>query len=311
MTTTKTCTFQDLENQILKQIERMTSGKLFYVEIERDYAWELYLDGFAEEVRQEHNCNACRSFIRQFAGLVTIQDLKKVSIWDNLDSSGEYENSIKNLREYIHSRPITDVFVTIDQNCGTKSNFDAKREITWNHLYVQVPREYKVAGPLLDSTKAAPRDDKNVLKRGLQELALDATETVLELIGQNSLYRGKEFEPNLRAFLDLQKQFAKLNTEEEKDHFAWTAKSSGAISRIRNTAIGTLLINLSAGMDLDRAVSAFERVVAPTNYKRPTALVTPRMVEQAKEKIKELNLMESMERRYANEAVGRKSEDPF
>ena len=54
-------------------------------------------------------------------------------------------------------------------------------------------------------------------------------------------------------------------------------------------------------MDLDSAVTRFEKVVAPTNYKRPTALITPRMVEDAKTKLQELGLIDSLERRFANE----------
>jgi hypothetical protein len=46
-------------------------------------------------------------------------------------------------------------------------------------------------------------------------------------------------------------------------------------------------------------VRRFEAVVAPANYKRPTALVTPRMVEQAKATIEELGLTSALSRRHA------------
>jgi hypothetical protein len=52
-------------------------------------------------------------------------------------------------------------------------------------------------------------------------------------------------------------------------------------------------------MDLDTAVTRFEKVVAPTNYKRPTSLVTPKMVEAAKATLSELGLLEGLDRRYA------------
>jgi hypothetical protein len=71
------------------------------------------------------------------------------------------------------------------------------------------------------------------------------------------------------------------------------------MTRIRNTAIGTLLIDLSEGVDLDVAVTKFERVVAPSNYKRPNSLVTPKMVEDAKAKLSELGMLSSIERRFA------------
>lgn len=295
---TKTFTFKDLQSQVIDNFNKMT--KVFYVDIERDYVWELYLDGFSEESRQEHNCNCCKSFLRQYSGAVSIVDSKVVSIWDNLEVSEEYQKPIDNLREYIHSRPVTNIFLTKEQDCGTKQNLDLKRGISWNHFYFKAPSSSVVPGADLETRKAQSRDDKNVLKRGLEELTLDATETVLELIAQNSLYRGKEFEAMLRKFHSIQKTFNSL-PEDQRDNFCWVA-DAGSISRIRNTAIGTLLIDLSSGTDLEVAVGKFERMVAPTNYKRPTSLVTPKMVEQAKETLRELGLLESLERRYANEA---------
>ncbi len=58
--------------------------------------------------------------------------------------------------------------------------------------------------------------------------------------------------------------------------------------------------DLSAGEDLERSVRSFENKVAPTNYKRTTALITPRMVQDAMATIKELNLTTALERRLAN-----------
>ena len=54
------------------------------------------------------------------------------------------------------------------------------------------------------------------------------------------------------------------------------------MARFRNTVIGTLVQDLSAGVDLEVAVKSYETKVAPQNYKRPTALITKAMVESAK-----------------------------
>jgi hypothetical protein len=69
--------------------------------------------------------------------------------------------------------------------------------------------------------------------------------------------------------------------------------------RTRNTVVGTLLVDLSEGMDLDKAVGKFEAKMAPANYKRPTALVTPAMRDKARATVVELGLMSAMDRRYA------------
>ena len=84
--------------------------------------------------------------------------------------------------------------------------------------------------------------------------------------------------------------------------FVWqNVKSApGSVSRIRNSAIGTLLVSLSEGTELEQAVNTFERsIMAPANYKRPTALVSKAMIQKAQEKIAELGFTSSLERRYA------------
>lgn len=301
MTQVQILNFSEMKAAVFERFSTMRQQRLFYVEVDRDEVFDVYLNAFPEEFRQEHNCNCCKSFLRQYSGIVTIEDNQMVTLWDCIGLDGIYRKVTDAVADYIRSRPITELFYVTDTKCGTDKNYDAKRAITWSHFAVIAPSQLllqkNAIGPKLGQT----RDDKQVLKRSLDELTLDATETVLELINQNSLYRGKEFEAILTKFVLLQRQYKRL-PDHEKDCFCWAnSPEVGAVARIRNTAIGTLLIDLSAGMDLDDAVSKFERVVAPTNYKRPTALVTPRMVEDAKEKIKELGLLESLERRFAVE----------
>lgn len=90
-------------------------------------------------------------------------------------------------------------------------------------------------------------------------------------------------------------------TSDGQERYVWlTAGRVGrALSRIRNHSIGTLLVDLSEGMDVDTAVTRYERIVAPTNYKRPKAIFTKKMLEDAKRKIEEMGYMESLPRRFA------------
>lgn len=275
---------------------------LFYVSIDRDEVWNQYLTGFEQEVMQEHNCNSCKSFLRQYAGIVGIINGERVSIWDGLTVDNEYQKSIDNLRKYIHSLPITDVFMNEFASCGTDKNVDKVSGVVWQHFYINLPGKFVVRAKEIDSRRGELRTNKETFMRSLEELSIDSTETVLDLIAQGSLYRGKEFEPMLNQFLALQKEYASVPLE-KKENYCWvkSLELNGVSTRVRNTAIGTLLVDLSGGMDLDSAVTRFEKVVAPTNYKRPTALITPRMVEDAKTKLQELGLIDSLERRFANE----------
>ena len=149
--------------------------------------------------------------------------------------------------------------------------------------------------------KGSYRDTRNVFKRSLEEITEDSLLTVLELISQNSLYKGEEWENTLKEFLKYKKEYDKLRTKKEKNNYTWekSVKVGSVIGKIRNHSMGTLLVNISEGMELDIAVRKYEAMVAPTNYKRPKPIFTKKMLEDAKKTIEELGYLDSLSRRFA------------
>ena len=297
--------FKDLKRQVRANFDKLAKERqLFYVDIGRDKIWELYLDGFdSEEERQGHDCNNCKSFLRQYSGVVAIVENKRISIWDNMTNIPvEFARSMHNIQTYIASRPITGIFRAEFKKCGVDRN-TAQDEFktVWEHFFFMAPSRHVHKGAKsIDSVRGEYKTDKEMFKRAVTELTQDSTDTVLELISQNSIYRGAEFKDVVVGFNSAQKHYNSL-PESEQDNYAWLAPSilPKGVIRFRNSAIGTLIINLSELMDLNTAVAKYEQVVAPTNYKRTTALVTPAMIKAAKLKIEELGLMDSLERRHA------------
>lgn len=150
--------------------------------------------------------------------------------------------------------------------------------------------------------KGSFRDTRNVFKRSLDEITMDAIDTILELINSNTLYKGEEWKGVLGEFKKYKKEYDKLTFDVERDNYAWeqSVKAGIAIGRIRNHSIGTLLVNVSEEMDLDTAVKKYEQIVAPANYKRPKAIYTKKMLEDAKKTITEIGYLDSLQRRFAN-----------
>ena len=296
--------FTQVRQKMQNHFEEMVKvGTLFQVSIDRDKIWDIYLQSFEESKRQMNNCRYCRAFLRSSAGIVAIKDGKRISLWDFEPDDPEYNAAIAALRKYVNDLPITDVFLSDSRSCGTDKNFDVEADHYWHHWYLAYPSKVVTSKTSLGAKLNDFRTGKELLERGCKEITLDAAETVLELIQQGSLYRGTEFKPQVKKFVAIKKKADGIKNRKEKQNFFWvtSVSESPAVARIKNSAIGTLLENLSADMELDAAVKAFERVVAPANYKRPTALVTPKMVDAAKKRLEELNLVGALERRVLSD----------
>jgi hypothetical protein len=304
--------FLKFSRAVAKQFADMQQYPMFRTNTDRDEVIETYLGAFPAGTnpiyreRTEHDCSCCKSFIRAVGNAVAIvsdgSSYELQSIWD-IHVDDEYQVVADALSNYVKSKAITNVFVHDQTVVGQEKSFEqlVDNVHTYHHFHVNIPASCVNcdAGSMLSKTLA----DFDVFERSLRELSVESVETVLELIAQNSLYRGEEHKFALNAFLCTKQEFDGLSSEQQKLVVWYSAhpklKVSGSVLRIRNTAIGTLLIDLSEGKEIDQAVRAYEQVVAPANYKRPTALVTPKMVAAAKEKIAELGMTSALERRYA------------
>lgn len=287
------------------------ASHLYEVEVDKDQLWNLYLDSFppgTNEIyreRREFDCSCCRQFVKGIGNAVVIKNNKITTVWDIETGDETYQPVFNALSAFIKANAVTNVWITKEKTVGASSNFEKLENgkvIEWDHFYLELPSKFtSTSNDSIAETKGNMRDTRNVFKRSLDEISEESLLTVLELINQKSLYKGDEWKTVLNEFLRYKKAYDKLTTAAEKDIFAWeqSVKAGGSIGRIRNHSIGTLLINVSEGMDLDVAVRKYESIVAPSNYKRPKAIFTQKMLEDAKKTISELGYMDSLRRRYA------------
>lgn len=305
--------FKQFKTELQLNFKNMVEDidNLFEVDVDRDQLWELYLDSFPNGTnpvfreRREYDDSACRQFVRNFGNVVKIKDNKIQTIWDFTTSDENFQVVIDALDEMIKSHSVSDVYITKISKIGTDYNHEVLNGIShrWDHLFIELPSKLVSSKPYSEAEiKGELRSTKDVFKRSLNELTEESVLTVLELISQNSLYKGEEWEPLLKKFLEHKQNYDKLNTKKEKELYAWenSVIVGGALGRIRNHSIGTLLIDISEGKELDLAVKSYERIVAPSNYKRPQAIYTQKMLDEAQKKVEELGLRDSLSRRHAN-----------
>ena len=305
--------FKAMRNKLMENFAEMTKDAthLFEVSVDKDEMWNLYLDSFpagTNEIyreRRSHDCSCCRHFIKSIGNAVVIKDNKITTIWDFESNSDTYQPVLNALSAFIKSHAVSDVYVSKFKNIGIMQNYEEMEDgimHEWSHFFLELPNKF------VDKTsrsegdiKGGYRDTRNVFKRSLDEINIESLDTILELITSNTLYKGEEWKAALTEFRKYKKEYDKLATEEEKNNYAWeqSVKVGIAIGRIRNHSIGTLLTNVSEGMDLDTAVRKYEQIVAPSNYKRPKEIFTKKMLEDAKKTVTELGYMESLGRRFA------------
>jgi hypothetical protein len=364
--------FSVVRRAVAAQFEKMKQYQLFRVDLTGpqgalmsaemrrsatgDRLWEAYLAAFPPganplyKERTEHDCQCCKSFIRQMGGVVAVVNGMRVSIWDFAESGlGFYSDVAQRMSDLVDTGVIDTVFLHTEKSVGVEKNFQQLVELSdpktgirlptttlaWEHFHLHLPAACVVKSDVVGPRQADARAAHDVLKRGLEELTMEAVDTVLELIAQNSLYRGEEHKAAVAEFRRLKAEYDYFDNPEfpgyeasqAQHYFIWSNIGSFA-ARIRNTAIGTLLQDLSGSpartyqpgecvsticahrpfrhehqgaraLDLDEAVGRFEKVMAPANYKRPTALVTKAMVERARAKVEELGLTSALERRHA------------
>lgn len=299
--------FGKFKTALQAQFKTMKGGKLFKTDIDKDVIWETYLNSFPEgsnpifRERTEHDCQCCKQFIRACGTMVAIVDNKKVSIWDVM-IGGDYQVVADAMAELVTSAKIRNIFIHRESKVGTDFNHELKDGNTkrWEHFYIELPAEFVKTGDVIGKATSDASSDKEVFKRGLVEISSEAIETVLELIEQKSIYRGTEHKATVELLQTHKAKFDTIEDEEEKDTYCWFASATlGRAAKIKNTVIGSLLVDISDGVELDKAVKSFETKVAPTNYKRSSALVTQSMIRNAQKKVEELGIGESLQRRYA------------
>ncbi|MEK7432777.1 MAG: hypothetical protein AABZ74_06575 [Cyanobacteriota bacterium] len=297
------------KTELQRQFNKMKEHELFRVQVDKDLLWDTYLKSFPEgtnpiyKERPEYECNSCKHFIRTVGNMIAIIDGKIHTIWD-VTVKDNFQDVTNALSTLVKSAPIENKFLHIDRVVGTDKNhklLDSGETITFTHFCIQLPKNLVVKELNLGSELANFKTTKEVMFRSLNEITMDSIDTVLDLIAQNSIYRGEEHTFAINSFKELKNAFDKLPTNEDKDIFCWSKANTipASVSKMRNTVIGSLLIDLSEGKELQYAVSSFESKVAPTNYMRPTSVVTKDMIQSAKNKIEELGLTSALERRFA------------
>jgi hypothetical protein len=307
--------FKDLSKVLQENLERISKDQqyLYTVDLDKDELWNLYLDSFPEGTNpifrenRKYDCSCCRQFIKSFGNVVAINDLKIKTIWETEQLSDEFNVVFEAIDNFVKAKPIQNVLVTKFKKFGTAMTPETLEDgtvINWKHFNITLPEQFCMKSKIRLKTEGSILSDfnanKSTLRSSFDKISDEALSTVEELIKENTLYKGAEWSSTLSVFRKARRDFY-TTPSKLQDNYCWVKSTElgSVVSKIKNHSIGVLLQDITEDMDLEQAVKRYENIVAPTNYKRPKAIFSKKMLEQAKDKLAELGLLNSLGRRYA------------
>lgn len=304
-------TFSQFRDAINKQFSVLAKNDLFQSHIPKDELWDLYLNegtkaGINDIFRERGHldCQCCKRFIRNVGRIIGSNKGVIKTVFDDLKITGEFKVIADALSTAIKGYGITTIYLNDEQLVGSKESFEERDngEVhKWEHFYQVLPEKaYSLRGDV-GTRKGAAQTNCKVLKRSIQEIDSSSIEIVKDLISQNSIHRGSEFSGVVNGLFTLKKEY---NEAKNPELFLWEKtvemQKAGHNCNIRGTSIGTLLVDLSNDVDLEVAVKKYEDKVSGTNYKRTTALISPKQKQELIDLAEEKGLNPSFPRRFAN-----------
>lgn len=274
-----------------------------FTTVDGDELYAAYLAAFPEgtnriyKERTEHDCSCCRNFLRNIGPVVAIVDGKARSIWRLEGLETPYQEVADALADLVEAAPVQGLFRPTEHSYGAQNTKQLLEGsvIRWDHFHGSTSIRHRSLTP------AKAIGDYNtqigVFRRGLEELSLNALTEVKTLIKDDLLYRGAEFKSAVDNFTALKAEYIDCDNSRERELFLYSRFTTAGL--FKNTLIGSLVDDISQGMDLQGAVASYEAKVAPTNYKRSKALITPGMIKTALATIAEQGLENTLARRYA------------
>lgn len=298
--------FKRLADSVQARFNIASLKPLFVSSITGDQLWSRYLQSFPKEIRQSHDCRACRKFITTAGRLITIDPVtgdRSSALWNEKDckvshQTQEYKDGFAAMRALIESAPVEGVFVTSESVLGTPKTED------WLHFSVtlnaNIVSKDKLRTP--HQIMAAKLEDYRNVCHAISEIREDHIRKAVTLLESGNLVRSEKFLNPAKWLLDV----AETLLQDDIHHFNANAKvwhrvatAPAGFCHPRSGVLGSLLEDLRSGLDLDTVKRRFMAKLDPMEYQRPKAAPSEQTINRAEEIFAKLGLGLSLRRRFA------------
>ena len=270
-------------------------GKLYTSDVQN--LDQVYLSGFAKAAdRQYHNCNACKSFLRRYGGLLVTNGVEtRSAMWDFVNPAGtpeHFANSRAFMSQAVEHARINGIFASKLVTLGQPETNG------WTHFWMHNPRVH--TNPVLTAGQqmAQYKQDFLTLRRGMAEFTPETFASVVTLMESEAAYRSPKFEGLAKKYLLLKLKIDSVN-QIRRDIALWHALADGLPPGVRSSALGTLYADLDGGMTAVDALRRFKAIVDPRVYQQPTAAPKAGNIKRAEDIFAAMGFAPSLERRVA------------
>ncbi|MEI2691516.1 MAG: hypothetical protein V9H69_18170 [Anaerolineae bacterium] len=247
--------------------------------------WDAYLGSFTDpDIRQYHNCHACRQFIERFGGLVTIGDdgILAPAIWHVDDAPEDYKPAVAAMAIKVCRAKVTGVFLASSPVWGTPETG------VWRHFVVQPAANmvFKRATQTAGQAMAEKREDFRTVMAALGEITQIHLEMALALLKTDALYRSEKVLGQAEWLHALHGARDAVHGP-RKANVVWRAVATApaGFCHPRSSMIGTLLEDIAAGMRFEEVASRFAAKMHPLRYQRPQAAPTAGAIAAAEKTV--------------------------
>jgi hypothetical protein len=264
--------------------------RLFTTDADPNELWLSYLTAFPEVDRQHHNCHACRHFIQQYGGLVTIDErgVTFPALFHHQDSL------FYAMSQIVRRAKVTGVFFSPKLVLGTPVT------TAWRHLSVILPQPLIYSRSIQTNEQAMAEKKENYknICRALSEYPSHLVDQAVAILQMDTLYRSEKV---LGQAEFLQSLHHARGAAVNMQNVTWrlVAVAPAGFCHPRASMIGTLLDDLASGIPFGSVATRFREKMHPLKYQRPTAPPAEQTIDRAEKVIADLGLTSALRRRFA------------
>lgn len=292
--------FDELSAHVQETFAAALAGNARLFRTDAPDLFAAYLDGLPTE-RQEHNCHCCRRFLERFGTLVVIDEEGRTrsAFWNEEGAPLFYKDAVAALRKLVEGSSVVDVFLSREPVWGTPVAGN------YRHLAVTPPPFCVHKGLVLTAEQAMAerREDWVNVRRALTEFTAPMLMEACRVLDSDALDRPEKVSGPARWLRDLQDVYSKAKGS-ARDHVLWRAIASAppGYAHPRSSMIGTLLVDIAAGLPFAEVSRRFAAKMHPLQYQRPQAAPSAGNIERAEKIVEKLGIAPSLERRFATVA---------